>query len=110
MDGVLGLKGWQWVFIVEALPAVVLAVVVWKVMADRPAVADWLAPDERQWLEMRLEEERRTIDRRGRLSLLEALSDRRVLALSARSGHSEKAEAVIERGRWNRMSGHRRLF
>jgi ACS family tartrate transporter-like MFS transporter len=83
MDGVLGLKGWQWVFILEALPAVVLAVVVWKVMTDRPAVADWLTTDEREWLETRLAEERRTIDRRGRLSLLQSLSDRRVLALSA---------------------------
>ena len=83
MDGILGLKGWQWVFILEALPALVLAVVVWKVMTDRPAVADWLAADEREWLETRLGEERRTIDRRGRLSLLQSLSDRRVLALSA---------------------------
>jgi ACS family tartrate transporter-like MFS transporter len=83
MDGILGLKGWQWVFILEALPALVLAVVVWKVMTDRPAVADWLAADEREWLETRLGEERRTIDRRGRLSLLQSLSDRRVFALSA---------------------------
>ena len=40
---------------------VVLAVVVWKVMTDRPAVAEWLAADEREWLETRLAEERRTI-------------------------------------------------
>jgi MFS transporter, ACS family, tartrate transporter len=83
MDGVLGVKGWQWIFILEAVPAVVLAVVVWKVMDDRPAAAEWLATEERQWLETRLEEERRTIDRHGRLSLLQGLCDPRVLALSA---------------------------
>src|SRR4030088_3172190 len=50
-DGLLGLRGWQWVFILEALPAVLLAAVVWKVMTDRPAVATWLAPEERNWLQ-----------------------------------------------------------
>jgi MFS transporter, ACS family, tartrate transporter len=83
MDGVLGYKGWQWVFILEALPAVVLAVVIWFVMTDRPEVADWLAPDERDWLESRLQEERRGIDRHGQLSLFQGLCDPRVLTLSA---------------------------
>ncbi len=83
-DGLLGLRGWQWVFILEALPAVVLAVVVWKVMTDRPAVATWLDTDERTWLETTLAEERRRIDvAGGRPSLMEALADRRVLALAA---------------------------
>src|ERR1022692_1384505 len=50
MDGVLGFKGWQWIFIIEALPAILLAFVVLKVMTDRPEVADWLAPDEKNWL------------------------------------------------------------
>jgi MFS transporter, ACS family, tartrate transporter len=82
-DGMLGLRGWQWVFILEALPAVVLAAVVWKVMTDRPAVAAWLAPEERDWLEARLNEERRQVEAAGKPSLFEALADRRVLALSA---------------------------
>jgi ACS family tartrate transporter-like MFS transporter len=82
-DGLLGLKGWQWVFILEALPAVVLAVVVWKVLTDRPAVASWLDAGERDWLETQLADERRKIDAAGKPSLLEALADRRVLALSA---------------------------
>src|SRR5438477_59222 len=50
MDGVLGLKGWQWVFVIEALPAVLLAFVVLKVMTDRPEGANWLAPGEKDWL------------------------------------------------------------
>jgi MFS transporter, ACS family, tartrate transporter len=82
MDGVLGLKGWQWIFIIEALPAVLLAFVVLKVMTDRPEVADWLAPEEKNWLQNRLGEESRRIESAGRLTLLRALCDARVLALS----------------------------
>jgi MFS transporter, ACS family, tartrate transporter len=82
MDGVLGLKGWQWIFIIEALPAMVLAFVVLKVMTDRPELADWLAPEEKNWLQARLGEESRRIESAGRLTLLRALCDARVLALS----------------------------
>jgi MFS family permease len=57
-DGVLGLKGWQLMFIAEALPSLVLAVVVLKVLRDSPAQAEWLADDERAWLETTLLEER----------------------------------------------------
>ena len=44
LDGVLGLAGWKWVFLIESLPAVLLAPVVLKVMTDRPADATWLTP------------------------------------------------------------------
>jgi len=83
MDGVLGLRGWQWVFIIEAIPAVVLAfVVLWR-MTERPAHATWLEPGEREWLEGELEAERRRVESGGRLSMLQALIDPRVLVLSA---------------------------
>ena len=59
MDGILGLAGWQWMFVVEAIPAVLLAFVVLAMMTDRPALATWLAPEEREWLETRLQDERR---------------------------------------------------
>ena len=84
MDGVLGLKGWQWVFILEALPAIVLAVVVWFVMTDRPPSPTGSKPMSATGSTARLDEERRTIDRHhGVLSLFESLRDPRVLALSA---------------------------
>ena len=83
MDGTLGLKGWQWVFILEAIPAVLLAfVVLWR-MTERPAHATWLEPDEREWLEAELETERNRVESGGRLTMLQALVDPRVLALSA---------------------------
>ncbi len=83
MDGILGLKGWQWIFIIEAIPAVVLAFVVLLLMTDRPAVANWLTAEEREWLEDELQAERRHVESAGRLSMLQALTDWRVLVLSA---------------------------
>jgi ACS family tartrate transporter-like MFS transporter len=83
MDGILGLKGWQWIFIMEAIPAVLCAFVVIAVMTDRPEIANWLAPDEKNWLKTKLGEESRKIESAGRLTLLKALCDPRVLALSA---------------------------
>jgi len=83
MDGILGLKGWQWIFIIEAIPAVLCALVVIAVMTDRPEIANWLAPDEKNWLKTKLGEESRKIESAGRLTLLKALCDPRVLALSA---------------------------
>jgi MFS transporter, ACS family, tartrate transporter len=73
MNGVLGLRGWQWVFISEAAPAVILSfVVLWK-MIDRPSHANWLEPDERQWPEKELDGERAGVEAQGRLALGKAL-------------------------------------
>jgi len=82
MDGMLGLKGWQWIFIIEALPALLLGLVVLKAMTDRPVLADWLAPEEKVWLQARIDGENRQVESAGRLTLLAALGDPRVLALS----------------------------
>jgi len=83
MDGILGFKGWQWIFIIEAIPAVLLAFVVLLLMTDRPAVANWLTAEEREWLEGQLQAERSHVESSGRLSMLQALTDWRVLVLSA---------------------------
>ncbi len=83
MDGILGIKGWQWIFIIEALPAVLLGLVIFRVMTDKPARADWLADEEKNWLQTRIDEENRQVERAGRLTLRRALPDPRVLALSA---------------------------
>ena len=82
MDGVLGLRGWQWIFIIEAIPAVVLGLFILRIMTDRPARAAWLADDERNWLQTRLDNENRAIERDGHMTWTKALSDPRVLALS----------------------------
>ena len=55
----LGLDGWQWVFLIEGAPAVLLGFAVPLLMTDRPKDAHWLTPEERNWLETTLAEERR---------------------------------------------------
>jgi ACS family tartrate transporter-like MFS transporter len=83
MDGMLGLQGWQWLFIVESAPAVLLAPVVLWVLTDRPSAAAWLTSEQREWLEDRLQSERRVVAARHPLSLRQALTHPRVLGLSA---------------------------
>ncbi len=82
LDGVAGLKGWQWLFLVEAVPAIVLSVVVFFYLTDRPADAHWLAPDERRWLADRLAAEERQRLAAEELSVGQALKDWRVLTLA----------------------------
>jgi ACS family tartrate transporter-like MFS transporter len=53
-----GLEGWQWLFILEAVPALILAVMVMWYLTDGPEQADWLKPEQKEWLVKRLAEER----------------------------------------------------
>jgi ACS family tartrate transporter-like MFS transporter len=57
LDGALGLAGWQWLFLAEGLPAVVLGVAALFVLTDRPEQATWLPQDEREWLARTMREE-----------------------------------------------------
>ncbi|MGA2991615.1 MAG: MFS transporter [Candidatus Korobacteraceae bacterium] len=59
MHGVLGIKGWQWLFLLEAFPAVLLGVITLFYLSDGPAKAKWLKTEERDWVLGRLEAERR---------------------------------------------------
>jgi D-galactonate transporter len=81
LDGVAGLKGWQWLFIVEAVPALAMAGVVWFYLTDRPVDARWLSPEERRWLIDRLAAEQRNRESFVRLDVLQSLLNPRVLAL-----------------------------
>jgi MFS transporter, ACS family, tartrate transporter len=80
LDGILGFKGWQWLFIVEGLPAVLLGLVVLRVLADRPETATWLSPRERETLNAMLAAERRE---RPKTSFAAAVADTRVIILAA---------------------------
>ena len=80
-DGFYGLKGWQWMFIIEAIPALVMSVVVLFYLTDRPPNALWLDPEERQWLRDRLAAEQATRAPHGPASWLRAMLDPRVIAL-----------------------------
>jgi len=54
LDGVLGLRGWMWLFILESLPTILLSFVLLRVITDRPVEATWLSTDERTWLVQRM--------------------------------------------------------
>jgi ACS family tartrate transporter-like MFS transporter len=82
LDGFWGLPGWSWLFICEAVPAVVLGVVVLFYLTDRPAQAHWLTPAEREWLVGELQAERTAVDQVRVYSLLQSLINPRVLALA----------------------------
>ena len=82
LDGWLGLRGWQWMFIIEGMPAVVLGVVCLFVLTDRPAHARWLSPDEREWLQQRIDDDSRPRARLTQGSLWQVLFNRNVLILS----------------------------
>ncbi|HEY4169476.1 MAG TPA: MFS transporter [Reyranella sp.] len=57
LDGVLGTAGWRWIFLVEAAPAVLLALYAFVALCNHPAEASWLTADERSWLQGRLDAE-----------------------------------------------------
>ena len=76
--------GWQWLYILEAAPAIVLAFVVLRYLTDRPAVATWLKPDEQAWLTSTIEAERLALlsTDKGHMSLGRAFTDLRVISLA----------------------------
>jgi ACS family tartrate transporter-like MFS transporter len=82
LHGGLGLAGWQWLFIIEAVPAIILAGMVFFYLTDRPADAAWLAPDERTWLTGRLEFEQRQRQAVRDYSVRQSLVNPRILGLS----------------------------
>ena len=79
---VLGLEGWQWVYIFWGLPAVILGVVILFALTDRPQQARWLAPEERDALVAELERERGAASGRHRMKVTEALRHPKVLLLA----------------------------
>ncbi|WP_407971952.1 MFS transporter [Burkholderia pyrrocinia] len=57
MDGVAGVRGWQWLFLLEGLPSAVLGVVILALLRNRPADVDWLTPREKQIIESNVAKE-----------------------------------------------------
>src|SRR5258708_2757633 len=82
MNGLLGLKGWQWMFLMEAVPAMLLGFVVLFYMTDRPEKAKWLKDDEREWLVNAMNAEHAAKAATASHSIWRGLADPRVLALS----------------------------
>jgi len=83
MDGLLGLRGWQWLFLIEAAPAVILAGVVLVYLTDRPKDAHWLDEEEKAWLIAEMKAEETAVSNaHATQSVLRALTNPKVLALA----------------------------
>jgi MFS transporter, ACS family, tartrate transporter len=82
LDGAMGLKGWQWLFVVEGIPSVLLGIVTWFYLTDRPEKADWLNAAQKAWLASKLQAENAAKQAVRPLSLGQALSSGKVIALS----------------------------
>lgn len=78
----LDLKGWQWMFILEGLPGVLLGFVTLRYLTDRPRQATWLSPAERDYLEAALESEARKKRGTADISIRQALGMRNVWLLA----------------------------
>ena len=82
LDGAMGLKGWQWLFVIEGLPSILLGVVSWFYLTDRPERADWLSPQQKSWLAAKLNAETTAKQAAKHMTLGEALSSPKVIVLS----------------------------
>lgn len=80
--GVFGLSGWRFMFLIEGLPAILLAVVTWFYLTDRPQLAKWLSAEERDWLSSQLDAERQATEAEHKWTLRKALTHPRILGLA----------------------------
>jgi len=107
LEGKLGLAGWQWLFLVEGLPAIFLSLVFWRMLPDGPRDARWLSAEEHAWIEGRLAAEGLEVDagHTGTEGLSRALGDPRVwmfgvvnmLMLGTNYAYSFSAPVIIQK-------------
>ncbi|HTE77705.1 MAG TPA: MFS transporter [Xanthobacteraceae bacterium] len=82
LNGVLGVAGWKWMFIFEAVPTVLVGFFLLFCITDRPHLARWLSEEERGWLTSTLETERRLVEAKRKVTLWESFWNPKVLFLT----------------------------
>ena len=82
MDGIWGLAGWQWLFMIQALPTFALGLVFRYALPETPESAPWLPPDEKAWLVEQLAAERQTRESVQRFSVKDALTSPIIWAIA----------------------------
>ena len=80
LDGRLHFAGWQWLFLLEALPAIALGILVFMILPDGPADARWLSSEERTWVQNRIRKESNVTSDRY-TAIAETLRDPRIWTL-----------------------------
>ena len=83
LDGTAGLRGWQWLFLLEGLPTILLGIAMFWLLPDAPETARWLTDDERDWIVSELAAENARLSAGKQPHVLQALRDPRVLQISA---------------------------
>jgi D-galactonate transporter len=81
-DGINGWAGWQWLFLVQGLPAAVLGIIIYLYLQDKPADANWLSPAEKSLLRHSLEHDEKDIEGEAESTLGQMFRDPRVYLLS----------------------------
>jgi MFS transporter, ACS family, tartrate transporter len=81
-DHAFGLQGWQWMFVCEGMPAVLLGFFTLYYLADSPARAIWLTSQQRAWIESELRTEQAEIERARKYTVLDSIRDPRVWTLA----------------------------
>jgi ACS family tartrate transporter-like MFS transporter len=82
LDGFLGLHGWQWLYVLEGLPPIIMCFVIYELLTDRPKDAAWLSTDERTWLQRRLDAERAQKEAVRTYSLGQAFANPKIWVLT----------------------------
>ena len=82
LHGLAGLKGWQWLFLLEGLPTVLVGLMVYKCLPDRPRDAKWLPEDQRQALQDTIDAENRVVQATYGFTVWKIFLDPRVLGLA----------------------------
>jgi len=83
LHGAVGLSGWQWLFLVEGLPATFIGIAIFLMLPDSPKTAKWLAPPQSDWIEHALEADRKRMRTTEKESLAAALAHPATLRLGA---------------------------
>jgi len=81
LEGTMGLAGWQWLFLIEGIPAVVAGVIVLFVLPDKPEHARWLTPKQKEWIRTELEQERVRLGTQQRHRLRDVFTSGRIWML-----------------------------
>ena len=83
LDGNAGLHGWQWLFLVQGLPTVLVGLAVLRYLPDSPATAPWLSAPEKDWIHQQLAREQQAIGASASHNVLAAYRNPRVLMFGA---------------------------
>jgi MFS family permease len=96
LEGYAGLHGWQWLYVVEGLPPIIMCFVTYFLLTDKPKDATWLTPEQRTWLQTRLDSESAQREAIKKFSLGQAFADRKVWMLTvAYFGQNFSAYALV---------------